>query len=53
MAHTILRIYPAEPVVSALEAIGYEVSFSDGMLRQRRFASPEEQAQVLDTLADL
>jgi predicted TPR repeat methyltransferase len=53
MAHTVLRMYSYEPAVAALEALGYETARMDGLLRQRRFASAEEQSQVLDTLADL
>ena len=53
MAHTVLRMYSYEPAVAALAALGYETVGTDGLLRQRRFASAEEQSQVLDTLADL
>jgi carnitine O-acetyltransferase len=53
MAHTILRMYPYQPVVQCLDELGYSVEFVDGLLRQRRFASAEEQALVLDTLSEL
>ncbi len=53
MAHTVLRMYSYQPAMDALTALGYETVRMDGLLRQRRFASAEEQSQVLDTLADL
>ncbi len=53
MAHTVLRMYSYEPAMAALASLGYQTQRIDGLLRQRRFASAEEQSQVLDTLADL
>jgi carnitine O-acetyltransferase len=53
MAHTVLRMYRFEPVSQCLSELGYQTVRVDGVLRQRRFASAEEQAQVLDTLTDL
>jgi SAM-dependent methyltransferase len=53
MAHTVLRMYRFEPVAQCLAELGYETVRMDGLLRQRRFASSEEQSQVLDTLSDL
>jgi SAM-dependent methyltransferase len=53
MAHTILRMYRFEPVAECLAGLGYDTVRVDGVLRQRRFASAEEQANVLDTLSDL
>jgi SAM-dependent methyltransferase len=53
MAHTVLRMYRFEPVAQCLAELGYETVRVDGFLRQRRFASPEEQSQVLGTLSDL
>lgn len=53
MAHTILRMYPFDPVAECLAGLGYETVRMDGVMRQRRFASTEEQANVLDTLSDL
>jgi carnitine O-acetyltransferase len=53
MAHTILRMYRFEPVAECLAGLGYDTVRVDGPLRQRRFASAEEQANVLDTLSDL
>jgi predicted TPR repeat methyltransferase len=52
MAHTVLRMYSYEPVVKALAGLGYETTAEASLLRQRRFASPEEQSLVLDTLCD-
>jgi SAM-dependent methyltransferase len=53
MAHTILRMYRFEPVAECLAGLGYDTVRVGGPLKQRRFASAEEQANVLDTLADL
>lgn len=53
MAHTVLRMYSYGAAVSALAAVGYETVRVEGLLRQRRFASSEEQTQVLDTLSAL
>jgi carnitine O-acetyltransferase len=53
LAHTLLRMYPAEPLVQCLDELGYETVWVDQPVRQRRFASAEEQSNVLDTLADL
>ena len=52
MAHFVLRMYPFEPVAEGLAALGYRTVRDDRYFRQRLFASPEEQAQVLDTLRD-
>ncbi|MBZ4014297.1 class I SAM-dependent methyltransferase [Streptomyces purpurogeneiscleroticus] len=51
MAHFVLRMFPFDPVERALAGLGYETTRIDGMHKQRRFASPEEQALVLDTMA--
>jgi SAM-dependent methyltransferase len=53
MAHTILRMYSFEPVAECLAGLGYDTVRVGGPLKQRRFASAEEQANVLDTLSDL
>jgi carnitine O-acetyltransferase len=53
MAHTVLRMYPYEPAEAALAEVGYETVPVDGLMRQRRFASAEEQTLVLDTLSDV
>ncbi|MER7399183.1 class I SAM-dependent methyltransferase [Streptomyces sp. NPDC000151] len=51
MAHFVLRMFPFDPVERELAALGYETTRVDGMYKQRRFASPEEQALVLDTMS--
>ncbi len=53
MAHFVLRMYPFDPVDHCLREFGYETVASRRVFRQRRFASAEEQAQVLDTLRDV
>jgi carnitine O-acetyltransferase len=51
MAHFVLRMFPFEPVAERLAGAGYETLQIDRVFRQRRFASPEEQSLVLDTLS--
>jgi hypothetical protein len=51
MAHFVLRMFPFDPIADALDEFGYRTERVDQLFRQRRFASPEEQSQVLDTLA--
>jgi hypothetical protein len=51
MAHFVLRMFSFEPVAESLAGSGYETVHVDGVFRQRRFASPEEQSLVLDTLS--
>lgn len=51
MAHTVLRMFPFDAVESALDALGYRTERVEGEFRQRRFASPKEQALVLDTMS--
>ncbi|MES9609479.1 class I SAM-dependent methyltransferase [Actinomadura sp. NPDC000929] len=53
MAHFVLRMFPFDPVADALAAAGYTTVRHDGLFRQRRFATPQEQALVLDRLADV
>jgi SAM-dependent methyltransferase len=50
MAHFVLRMYSYEPVAEALRPLGYETIAVDGLFKQRRFASPQEQSQVLASL---
>ncbi|MEU6119148.1 class I SAM-dependent methyltransferase [Streptomyces sp. NPDC047117] len=52
MAHFVLRMFPFDPVERALAGLGYETTRVDGMFKQRRFASPEEQTLVLDTMSE-
>ncbi|WP_070020586.1 methyltransferase type 12 [Streptomyces nanshensis] len=52
MAHFVLRMFPFDPVERALEELGYSTVCADDVFRQRRFASPQEQTQVLETMKD-
>lgn len=52
MAHFVLRMFDFTPIAAELEALGYRTEQRPGLFRQRRFASPVEQQQVLTTLAD-
>jgi SAM-dependent methyltransferase len=51
MAHFVLRMFPFEPVAESLAGLGYETVHHERLFRQRRFASPQEQSLVLDTLS--
>ncbi|HEX4223441.1 MAG TPA: class I SAM-dependent methyltransferase [Pseudonocardiaceae bacterium] len=51
MAHFVLRMFPFDAIAEALAGFGYRSVRAEGSFRQRRFASTEEQEQVLDTLA--
>jgi SAM-dependent methyltransferase len=51
MAHFVLRMFPFEPIADALAEYGYHTVRLDRVFRQRRFIAPDEQTQVLDTLA--
>ncbi|WUH97190.1 class I SAM-dependent methyltransferase [Spirillospora sp. NBC_00431] len=53
MAHFVLRMFPFDAVAETLAAAGYETVRRDGLFRQRRFATREEQSLVLDRLADV
>ena len=53
MAHTVLRMYAFKPIADRLARLGYRTKVVGGYLRQRRFASAEEQAKVLDTVVGL
>jgi carnitine O-acetyltransferase len=53
MAHFVLRMFPYDPVAESLAELGYETVRIGGLFKQRRFASTDEQAQVLDGLADV
>ncbi|MFG2000677.1 class I SAM-dependent methyltransferase [Spirillospora sp. NPDC048911] len=53
MAHFVLRMFPFDPVTESLAAAGYETVRHDGVFKQRRFATPEEQSLVLDRLSDV
>ncbi len=51
MAHFVLRMFPFEPVAEGLAGLGYDTVRHERAFKQRRFASPEEQSLVLDTLS--
>ncbi|HEY1918576.1 MAG TPA: class I SAM-dependent methyltransferase [Streptosporangiaceae bacterium] len=51
MAHFVLRMFPFEPMMESLVGLGYETVGLDRAFKQRRFASPQEQALILDTLS--
>ncbi|MGP3999407.1 class I SAM-dependent methyltransferase [Streptomyces sp. 8N706] len=53
MAHFVLRMFPFDPIAETLAAAGYETLQVEGLFKQRRFASPEEQSLVLDTLSSV
>jgi carnitine O-acetyltransferase len=53
MAHFVLRMFPFEPVAESLAGFGYETIHLERVFKQRRFASPEEQTLVLDTLSTI
>ncbi|MFF0203331.1 class I SAM-dependent methyltransferase [Streptomyces sp. NPDC005017] len=53
MAHFVLRMFPFHRVEEYLAASGYETVRVEGVFPQRRFASPEEQSLVLDTLSSV
>ncbi|WP_433590440.1 class I SAM-dependent methyltransferase [Nocardia sp. CA-145437] len=51
MAHFVLRMFAFDPIAAHLETLGYRTERAPGVYRQRRFASPDEQARVLNALA--
>ncbi|WP_191258197.1 class I SAM-dependent methyltransferase [Amycolatopsis oliviviridis] len=51
MAHFVLRMFSYGPVADSLGELDYETAGIDGVFRQRRFASEEEQTQILDNLS--
>lgn len=51
MAHFVLRMFSFEPVAESLADSGYETVHINRVFKQRRFASPEEQALVFDTMS--
>lgn len=51
MAHFVLRMFSYEPVAESLADLGYETASIGGVFKQRRFASTDEQTQILDTLS--
>ncbi|MGH3734302.1 MAG: class I SAM-dependent methyltransferase [Micromonosporaceae bacterium] len=51
MAHFVLRMFPFDPVAERLADMGYQTIGVEGVFKQRRFASAEEQKLVLETLS--
>ncbi|MFI7119704.1 class I SAM-dependent methyltransferase [Amycolatopsis sp. NPDC049868] len=51
MAHFVLRMFSYGPVADSLGELGYETTGVEGVFRQRKFASDEEQTQILDNLS--
>lgn len=52
MAHFVLRMFPFDPVEQALAGLGYSTIRVDEVFKQRRFASEQEQALVLETMKE-
>ncbi|MCM6775529.1 class I SAM-dependent methyltransferase [Nocardia sp. CDC159] len=52
MMHFVMRMFDFEPIGRELARIGYRVERRPGTFRQRRFASADEQKQVLKALSD-
>jgi SAM-dependent methyltransferase len=51
MAHFVLRMFSYEPIAACLADLGYETVGVEGLFKQRRFVSEQEQAQILDAVA--
>ena len=51
MAHFVLRMFSYEPIAARLADLGYETVGVEGLFKQRRFVSGQEQAQILDAVA--
>lgn len=50
MAHFVLRMFSYEPIAECLADFGYETVGVEGLFKQRRFVSEQEQTQILDTI---
>ncbi|MFI7679174.1 class I SAM-dependent methyltransferase [Actinophytocola sp. NPDC049390] len=50
MAHFVLRMFSYEPIAESLAGLGYETVAVEGLFKQRRFVSAQEQAQILDAI---
>ncbi|GAB3435216.1 class I SAM-dependent methyltransferase [Actinophytocola sediminis] len=50
MAHFVLRMFSYDPIAASLDDLGYQTTEVDGLFKQRRFASAQEQEQILDSL---
>ena len=53
MGHCVLRMFSLQQLTTLLQTRGYEVDINPEPVPQRRFASHEEQAQVLSRLHEL
>lgn len=53
MAHFVLRMFPFAPIEDVLAAARYETVRVDGVFKQRRFATAQEQSLVLDRLSTI
>ncbi len=53
MAHFVLRMFSFEPIKEALAEKGYVTAKGTNAVRQRKFASKQEQEQVLERLIDM
>ncbi|MEU9008410.1 class I SAM-dependent methyltransferase [Streptomyces sp. NPDC048479] len=51
MAHFVLRMFPFDPVERALAGLGYRTIRVEEVFKQRRFASSQEQALVLERMS--
>nr|WP_198428065.1 class I SAM-dependent methyltransferase [Nocardia bovistercoris] len=52
MAHFVLRMFDFAPIAAEFAALGYRTERVPGLFEQRRFASDDERAQVLNALSD-
>lgn len=50
MAHFVLRMFSYEPIAESLADLGYETVGVEGLFKQRRFVSEQEQVQILDAV---
>ncbi len=50
MAHFVLRMFSYAPIAESLAGLGYETVEVEGLFKQRRFASADEQEQILDAV---
>ncbi|MFV0294735.1 MAG: hypothetical protein ACK5JT_01270 [Hyphomicrobiaceae bacterium] len=53
MAHFVLRMFPFDPIADMLTAHGYVTAKGSHPVAQRRFASEDEQTQVLERIQKL
>jgi predicted TPR repeat methyltransferase len=50
MAHFVLRMFSYAPIAESLAGLGYQTAGVEGVFKQRRFASADEQEQILDAV---